>query len=85
MKTRSIILAAVALLLAGCSTTYYKDKDVTVIRFALGTDQQLGHIDLQTGKDGNRIKVGGAKTGQSAAAGTITEGIVKGLKPTVIP
>ncbi len=81
---RLLLIVAAAVCLSGCALTYYREKDgVAFVRISLGTDQQIGPVDL-TGKT-TKLKVGGVKTDQSKAAGAITGAAIEALKPHIFP
>lgn len=87
MKRAPIIFLVLASLLqGGCALTCYRTADVSFWRFTIGTDQQVGPIDMKS--PGNQLKVGGIGSKQSEAAGeisgSITEAIIKTHNPSSI-
>lgn len=76
-------LICIVLLFSGCAVTAYRDPQVKFIRITFGTDQQIGPIDMKSKE--SQVKIGGVKSEQSTAAGTVTNAAVKALKPQILP
>lgn len=84
----SIMMMAILLVvLTACSHSYYRDGEIEISRWSLGTDLNLEEASGSYSTDGSRqFKVQGASSEQSksleAAARGAAEGAAKALAPT---
>lgn len=88
MNARRAILClsiiAYSLLLSACAFTYYRDADGgRLLRITLGTDQQVGPVNLKSRT--THATLGGATTSQGDTAAKVVSAAAEAIKPTILP